>query len=595
MLIIILACLGGALCYCVWRLLLYRTAYRRFSAQMPPERSLSWRYQARAPVPVIRIECSNAKENTEEEPLGHAEPLSYCPSIRQEFSIFENGVWAATLDGAVQGFAAASAFEQIDPSVLKAIEFSTADHLHSLPSIDSYINDHFFSATESSADGWLHRLEGYVAEQKVAAALEATGHHVEFAAIPNQPAWDLLVDGQPLQVKMNAGDVKQFLAHHPDIHVATGHDVAGQIHDAHVQGFHVIDHSAIQEVTTGSLHGLKDGFHPSLHFPVVTFAFSAFRETRLLIAEKTTIERAATNIAVDVGAVSGGIWLGAKAGALALSWLGPIGAAIGGFIGVVSGAVAGKWAANGIRFNTYNQVHVEYMQLISSADEDTHERSRRSQQKVLELRSSCQARYEVRRGMIAAAAQAQLVSIQEGVETAIIEFNGGFPSKLKLLIRQLRDEETDVLTKLPLSRFGFLIPMEQDLLRSVTKSWFRRARRIVGSEAKAYMGSKDRSLQILFQQIVAFFNRYDFELEPLQNDVRILSDIFAKSRTAAAMVQHDAIRDAAAARCELISEFNQKVEAIYADVKTAFESWHLRIKACVERLRQEGRPLGIDI
>ncbi len=56
-------------------------------------------------------------------------------------------------------------------------------------------------APAMTADGWFERLTGYVAEQKAASALEAAGHHVTFAATANQPVWDLLVDGHPVQIK----------------------------------------------------------------------------------------------------------------------------------------------------------------------------------------------------------------------------------------------------------------------------------------------------------------------------------------------------------------------------------------------------------
>lgn len=79
----------------------------------------------------------------------------------------------------------------------------------------------------------MHRLEGYVAEQKAAAALEQTHHIVQFAPTANQPAWDLLVDGHPWQVKegIDIGGIKDAMAHHGDIPIATGADLAEQVND----------------------------------------------------------------------------------------------------------------------------------------------------------------------------------------------------------------------------------------------------------------------------------------------------------------------------------------------------------------------------
>lgn len=63
------------------------------------------------------------------------------------------------------------------------------------------MHDHFLSGVEASIAGAMERLEGYTAERIVAAHLVAQGHIVEFADIPNQEGWDILVDGHPIQVK----------------------------------------------------------------------------------------------------------------------------------------------------------------------------------------------------------------------------------------------------------------------------------------------------------------------------------------------------------------------------------------------------------
>lgn len=55
-------------------------------------------------------------------------------------------IGAAALDGTLLGLSALEAFNHIDPAVLNALQFSTAEHLHSLHSIDAYVRDHFFNA-----------------------------------------------------------------------------------------------------------------------------------------------------------------------------------------------------------------------------------------------------------------------------------------------------------------------------------------------------------------------------------------------------------------------------------------------------------------
>ena len=109
--------------------------------------------------------------------------------------------------------------EVIAANVKLLIEQLEAGHSEGLT---AYVAQHFFDAPTLTADGWFERLTGYVAEQKAASALEAAGHHVTFAATANQPVWDLLVDGHPVQVKEGISGVKSYLLEHHGIPIYTG-------------------------------------------------------------------------------------------------------------------------------------------------------------------------------------------------------------------------------------------------------------------------------------------------------------------------------------------------------------------------------------
>ena len=318
---------------------------------------------------------------------------------------------AAVTDGFLQGLPEFIAFTNVDAGFLKAIEFSTAEHVHNLASVDAYVDDHFFNQPFSSAEGWLHRLEGYVAEQKAAAFLEHAGHHVEFAPLPNQTGWDLLVDGHPWQVKEGVSastQVKEFLAQHHGIEVATSPDAAHLIGDPHVHSIPDLDHQQIAHSTKESLRGIKDGFHPHLRFPLVTFVFSSYREFKLLYKEKTDIQKVLKHITVDVAGVGGGGFVGAKAGALFGSIFGPIGAAIGGLIGGLGGAVAGKMGANAVRFASFDQVKAEYLRTVEVAQGAIQSRIGASQGEVRQLEREYETRYELKRSRIVREVQEHL-------------------------------------------------------------------------------------------------------------------------------------------------------------------------------------------
>jgi len=88
----------------------------------------------------------------------------------------------------------------IDPAVIKAADFSRAQEIDGPIDFAAFASKiHGMSSIQ--VPGAINGLEGYVAEQVVAAALVDQGHQVVFPETSNQPGWDLLVDGQEFQVK----------------------------------------------------------------------------------------------------------------------------------------------------------------------------------------------------------------------------------------------------------------------------------------------------------------------------------------------------------------------------------------------------------
>lgn len=250
--------------------------------------------------------------------------------------------------------------------------------------------------------------------------------------------------------------------------MVTSSEVAGQLHAAHVHGLSELNHDTIASATKDSLHGVKDGFHSTFHFPVVTFAMSSFRELNLLFSDKTTVDRALKNVAVDVSSVGAGAFIGAKAGALALCWaLPPFGAVVGGLIGSIGGAIAGRTVANSIRFSEFNKARAEYVTAVENAQAGLKQQMDGSNVEISRLQVTYKERYERERDKIVADANRDIQLLRAGAAKDLASFVIRFPYHLDTLGAQLQAARSDILKYLPGTPFGFVFPREADLFRAV--------------------------------------------------------------------------------------------------------------------------------
>jgi gas vesicle protein/surface antigen len=507
------------------------------------------------------------------------------------------GVTAAALDGAIAGLSIAEAANHIDTSVLEAIRFSTSDHLHNLASIDSYVHDHFFAAPFQSAHGWFERLTGYVVEQKAASALEAMGHHVEFAPVANQPAWDLLVDGHQIQVKEGLAGVKDFLASHSGIPIYTSLENASAVKDPLVHGLDQLDAGQIHEVTSQSLDGINDALDPGFNFPVITLALSSWREFKLLVNEMTTFERAAKNVGMDVIGVGGGAFVGAKGGAFAGAFIGgPVGAAIGGLLGAILGGVSGKMASTSVRHAPFHRARDAYSQAISQAQAAAHSSTRASQVKIAHLQTKYQAKFLVWRNQIEQRVKFKIARLQNDFNGHMFRFAEAFPCRLDDLIAQLNIEEQPVLKTIPTSGvWAYLVPTKTAHLRAAIKTWFGRAKGIVKDEKALFSKIEVRTCATLYGEIQRFLNEYNFQLDTLKEGLDRLLHAFESAQQEAQAVQENAVREMEQTRSSLVRELSREIEEIHAQIVEVVRRWNETIKSLKSDLVREGRPLGIVI
>jgi hypothetical protein len=107
---------------------------------------------------------------------------------------------------------------RIDPIALEGINFARSADLETLPQFNAFA-DQLLAEPAQAFAGNISQLQGYVAERFVAQALREMGAEVEFPKTSNQAGYDLLVNGEPFQVKCLADKqgVNEHLEKYPDI------------------------------------------------------------------------------------------------------------------------------------------------------------------------------------------------------------------------------------------------------------------------------------------------------------------------------------------------------------------------------------------
>jgi hypothetical protein len=505
-------------------------------------------------------------------------------------------IGTAVADTVAAAWSIADSAANIDPQVLQALEFSTAEHLHGLGDINSYVHAHFFDAPTSSADGWFERLTGYVGEQKAAVALEQAGGHVEFAPVANQPVWDLLVDGHPVQIKEGLVGTKDFIAHHPGIPVFTGPDVAVAIKDPSVHALDVLDKDSIHAATEQSLDGVDAVIDPGFHVPVVTMAFSSWREAKLLWKEKTTFGRALKNVGMDVAGVGVGWLAGAKAGGLLGSVFGVLGAAVGVIAGGITGAIGGKLTSTAMRHAPFKEAREAYNQVVTEAQQAVESKISDSKQRVTELQLEYQQRFIEDRTRVADSVRQRVGDIRSKFENNLVDFCERFPTFLRDLKTQLDGEERDVLSRLPsTSIFDWIFASENALYRGVVKAWFKRARKSVDSELDVFGEIAPRTAQTLHAEIQRFLNKYEFELESLAGALRRVRHECLLAEEQVKESQMGAVAEITSIRNTLIQSFGQKVIDLHERIVEEIRAWNGKIEARKSVLKREAASIGIDL
>jgi len=273
---------------------------------------------------------------------------------------------AAVADGLHPGLDLWWRWHYVDDHVMQAFEHLSHQQIESIGDLLKLVD---VKAYKLESEQFANLLKGHIGEWHVQEHLADAGFSVAMPPTSNQPGWDMLVNGQEMNVKTVADAGAQVAGHfakYPDIAAIVPGDAANISADAlhfdpsnsSIQGFPDVDHLTIVDHALSHVdiavqydhvkdvlldHDLRAG--P----PWVTLAVSSFREVRLLASRKTDVLRASKNVAVDTVASGAGLG-GAELGGFIGTFIAPgIGTAVGAAVGGMLGALGGRWAAKSVK------------------------------------------------------------------------------------------------------------------------------------------------------------------------------------------------------------------------------------------------------
>ncbi|WP_322526849.1 hypothetical protein [Marinococcus luteus] len=471
-------------------------------------------------------------------------------------------------------------FSQIDPTVMDALDFAFAEDLSNFNTLVDHIDDKYFDVLNTSgAEGWMTRFEGYVMEMHSVDVLENMGYEVELPETANQEGWDVLLDGEPWQIK--GGQSPEVIAEHfekyPDIPVITNADLG-----AHYEGYDNVmvldDVSAetIQEIAGESLNAVNQlDSTMGAGIPVVSLIISTYREVKLHNQNKTDLGASVKNVGLDVAGVGVGGFAGALIGAFIGGFGGSFGFMVGGLIGGIVGAVVGKSGSNAVKEIAMKEAFHDYECKVNKAQYLLAREQEKAQSTLKEMVAG------VNQDLNQANEKLQEVYKQkfEHQKIHVVEKQRLFLEEVPTVLRSIKQELYEIERKLDeeYERPSFLkrmiCPSYEDVAYRKTKLWFKERYRILDRALTKFSEEKwKQDMQGTYAEAIEFFKYYEVNSQNLE---KILESTIQEAEKA------DSNRDKM--KKDFYLHVLQAEETIRQKAKQSFET--LAEKAVIEKQR----------
>ena len=244
---------------------------------------------------------------------------------------------------------------RVDPRVAEGIDFSRKESFSNILSLSKFVKEDSANRTSSSLESLSDLYKGYSFERIVAHDIQKNGGEVEFPEKSNQPGWDLKVNGEEFQVKIQDNGIDLIEKHfvkYPEIKVITNTETAQLFYEKYPQYAHmVIDsgftHDQTDKTVNESIEALIEISDDSNLFGSaipeilgIVSIISVWKNSKNFLAGEIDFESTLKNIAIDSAGKFGGAGIGAKLG----SFLGPLGSLVGGAFGYfIGGGIANSY------------------------------------------------------------------------------------------------------------------------------------------------------------------------------------------------------------------------------------------------------------
>lgn len=224
---------------------------------------------------------------------------------------------------------------RIDPLVIESVDFARKEDI-----VDMFSFAYFSENINLDSTGDISQLKGYVAERLIAQQLQSQGYEVEFPAASNQAGYDLLVNGQPFQVKCGESPslVNDHLEKYDEIPVLVNEELGESFIDNDmvfpIQG---ISNDKITELTKINIDAGSEIL--DYEIPLWTLAVVSGKNIFQVLQNKIDIENALGKTVEESTARITGAFVGSNLLMLGgMIWM-PAAGVVGGLVGAVLGSI----------------------------------------------------------------------------------------------------------------------------------------------------------------------------------------------------------------------------------------------------------------